>query len=119
MHGFRQINDVQIRNVKVGRPLVEFIRLCIKADTPPLLVGGPGVGKSAILEQAAEDCGIDFITRDLSLLEPPDLVGIPKVKNGITTYAPPSWLPRAGRRGGLIVFEELNRCAQRSEEQHV
>jgi hypothetical protein len=52
--------------------------------------------------------GIAVIVRDLSLMEPPDLVGMPRVAGDVTTFAPPSFLPRSGR--GILVFEELNRC---------
>jgi MoxR-like ATPase len=71
-------------------------------------VGRHGVGKSALLAQAAAELGIDYTCRDLSLLEPPDLVGLPKMDGSVTRYLPPSFLPTAGR--GLLAFEELNRC---------
>lgn len=41
-------------------------------------------------------------------MEPPDLIGIPQVKDGRTVYASPAFLPKDGK--GLLVFEELNRC---------
>jgi hypothetical protein len=94
--------------MKLGRPLIALIKLCYTASRPILLVGRHGVGKSAILEQAAEELGVGFICRDLSLMEPPDLVGIPRTDGSVTRYAPPSFLPTDGR--GLLVFEELNRC---------
>jgi hypothetical protein len=53
--------------------------------------------------------GIGFISRDLSLMEPPDLVGMPKLDGAATRYLPPAFLPTEGQ--GLINFEELNRCA--------
>jgi len=97
-----------MKRIKAGKPLVEFIKLCYLANQPPLLVGKHGLGKSQILEQSAEELGIDYICRDLSLMEPPDLVGMPKIDEETTRYLPPAFLPRTGK--GLIVFEELNRC---------
>jgi hypothetical protein len=93
---------------KAGRPLISMAKLCYAAGRPFLLVGRQGVGKSALLEQAAAELGIDFICRDLSLMEPPDLVGLPKMDGPVTRYLPPAFLPPDGR--GLLVFEELNRC---------
>ena len=92
-----------------GEPLLEVLILAKQADQPVLLEGRHGIGKSMLFEQAAARLGIGHIIRDLSLMEPPDLVGIPKVgKDGRTHYAVPAWLPSSGR--GLLVFEELNRC---------
>jgi hypothetical protein len=99
-----------VKTVKAGRELVDLINLCYQADRPPLLVGRHGVGKSEILAQAARELGIGFIVRDLSLMEPPDLIGLPKMDGRVTRYAPPAFLPTEGR--GLLVFEELNRCPQ-------
>jgi hypothetical protein len=73
-----------------------------------MFVGCHGVGKSELLQQAAADMNIGFISRDLSLMEPPDLVGLPTMDGGVTRYLPPQFLPTRGK--GLLVFEELNRC---------
>ena len=74
-----------------------------------LLIGRHGVGKSELVEQAAKALGISCICRDLSIMEPPDLAGIPTVnENSETVYAPPAFLPKRGK--GLLMFEELNRC---------
>ena len=94
--------------IKAGKPLVELTRLCYEADQPLLLVGRHGVGKSVLLAQAAAELGIDYLCRDLSLMEPPDLVGLPRLDGPVTRYSPPSFLPAGGK--GLLVFEELNRC---------
>ena len=97
-----------MKTLKAGQPLVDFIRLCYAARRPPLLVGRHGVGKSEILAQAAEELGVEYVCRDLSLMEPPDLVGLPRLEGGVTRFFPPGFLPRDGE--GLLVFEELNRC---------
>jgi MoxR-like ATPase len=95
--------------MKAGRPLIELAKLCCAARRPFLLVGRHGVGKSELLAKAAAELGIGCICRDLSLMEPPDLVGLPKMDGAVTRFLPPAFLPTEGR--GLLVFEELNRCA--------
>jgi hypothetical protein len=96
-------------SLPAGDRVVDLIELAYKADLPVLLEGRHGVGKSALLVRAARRLGIEPIVRDLSLMEPPDLVGIPSVApEGRTRYAPPAFLPSGGR--GLLAFEELNRC---------
>ncbi|MBY0524875.1 MAG: hypothetical protein K2R98_15835 [Gemmataceae bacterium] len=64
--------------IKIGRPFVDFVKLCYAAKQPALVIGRHGVGKSQSLETAAKEPGINFISRDLSLMEPPDLVGLPR-----------------------------------------
>lgn len=97
-----------METVSAGRPLVELITLAYRANQPVLLHGQHGIGKSELLAQAADRLAIGFIVRDLSLMEPPDLSGIPRILDGRTHYAAPSFLPTEGR--GLLVIEELNRC---------
>ena len=91
-----------------GVAVTNLVQLAYESDKAVLLEGPHGCGKSSLFEEAASLLGIEIIVRDLSLMEPPDLVGIPEVANDVTRYAPPSFLPREGR--GIIVFEELNRC---------
>jgi hypothetical protein len=97
-----------VLRLAIGRPVLDIVRLCVEADLPLLLIGPHGIGKSEILNAAANELEIQFISRDLSLMEPPDLVGLPRLDSTLTRYCPPSFLPTSGR--GLLVFEELNRC---------
>ena len=93
--------------VKAGQPAIDFLKFCYQADRPPLLWGQHGIGKSEILEQVATELGIRFISRDLSIMEPCDLVGMPKLSGKTTKFMPPDFLPTSGR--GILVLEELNR----------
>ncbi len=96
-------------SISAGDAVIEVIELARLANQPVLLAGRHGVGKSSLFEQAALRQGIDIIVRDLSLMEPVDLIGIPKINEiGRTEYHPPSFLPKEG--SGLLVIEELNRC---------
>ncbi len=94
--------------VPVGRRLIDLITLCYRAAVPLLLEGRHGIGKSEIVAQAAQELGIKFVALDLSVMEPPDLVGLPTTTGDVTRYAPPSILPTSGN--GLLMLEELNRC---------
>ncbi len=99
----------EIMSVAAGTPATRQIKLAYQADLPVLLHGLHGVGKTEVINSAARELGIDVVVRDLSIMEPPDLVGIPTVgPDGRTRYAPPSFLPVEGK--GLLVFEELNRA---------
>jgi hypothetical protein len=96
--------------VKVGEPVLDCLRLCYEAGRPVMLQGGTGVGKSEILRQFAESKKIGFISRDLSLMEPPDLVGMPELKDGRTHFRSPAFLPTEGK--GVFVLEEINRAPE-------
>jgi len=100
---------MDMRTVTAGSRVVRLIQWAYKADQPVLLIGKHGVGKSTLLDQAARVLQVRCVVRDLSMMEPTDLAGIPSIgDDGRTRYAPPSFLPADGC--GLLVFEELNRC---------
>jgi hypothetical protein len=84
------------------------MKLAYRANEAVLLEGPTGIGKSELVKQVADELGIDCIVLDLSLLEPPDLVGLPIIEDGRTRYAVPSALPTGG--AGLLLLEELNRA---------
>jgi len=94
--------------IPVGPRLERLLTVAYKARRAVLLEGPTGVGKSEIVRAVAEQLGIASTVLDLSLLEPPDLVGLPVVNAGRTTYALPSVLPTDG--AGILLLEELNRA---------
>ena len=92
----------------IGSRVKDVLALAYKARRPVLLEGETGIGKSEIVEQTAKEMGIKFVVLDLSLLEPPDLIGLPIIRDGRTTYACPQSLPT--EKQGILVLEELNRA---------
>ncbi len=97
-----------MNTVPAGQRVIQLIQLAYQSNLPVLLVGRHGVGKSSLLQQAALSLHIGWTVRDLSLKEPPDLVGIPSVgEDEKTHYAAPAFLPSTGQ--GLLAFGELNR----------
>jgi len=90
-------------------PRVEAIlEVAYRARRAVLLEGPTGIGKSELVGHVARQLGIAHLVLDLSLLEPPDLVGLPSIENGRTSYALPRFLPRDG--AGILMLEELNRA---------
>jgi hypothetical protein len=92
----------------VGPRLEAVLEIAHRARRPVLLEGPTGIGKSELVQGLARRLGVGFVVLDLSLLEPPDLVGLPVVEGGLTTYATPALLPRHGE--GILMLEELNRA---------
>lgn len=80
----------------------------IEQRIPTFLWGAPGIGKSSIIRQIAEQKEMGFIDLRLSLMDPTDLKGIPfyDKHEHSAVWAPPSFLPRDG--SGILFLDELN-----------
>ncbi len=83
----------------------------VEERVPIFLWGPPGIGKSSIVRQIAQEKGIGFIDLRLSLLDPTDLRGIPFFDSGTrqAVWAPPAFLPQEG--SGILFLDELNSAA--------
>ena len=77
--------------------------------TPVMLWGSPGVGKSQMVAQVAEQHGMPVIDIRLSQMEPSDLRGIPFRVDARVDWAVPSMLPDAERHGlqGILFLDEI------------
>ena len=78
-----------------------------KVETPIMLWGPPGVGKSAIINQIAQDHGWKLIDVRLTLLDPTDVRGLPYVDQNVhqTRWAPPVFFPKDSGPGILFLDE--------------
>jgi len=98
-------------SISIGAKLERTLDLAREAGLAVLLMGKHGIGKSEFLTGYAQTRGISAHVLDLSLLEAPDLTGIPYVDGGQTRFAPPVMLPSStANQPSLLVLEELNRC---------
>ena len=71
--------------------LNRLINQNIKIST--MIWGAPGIGKSSIVSQLAQEQNIDFVDVRLSQLAPTDLRGLPVAEDGISKWYPPEFLP--------------------------
>ncbi len=95
--------------VPIGPRLQAMLAVAYNTRKAVLLEGPSGIGKSECVHSVAKDhLDIDCIALDLSLLEPPDLLGLPVIEKGRTSYAAPTSLPSGG--AGILLLEELNRA---------
>jgi hypothetical protein len=83
----------------------ESVRLAIKAKKPIFIWGSPGIGKSDIVTQVANEEKLECRTCIAVLFDPVDLRGIPSIVNGRTVWARPGWLPETGE--GVLFIDEL------------
>lgn len=85
--------------------LMNEIISAVKSNTPLMIWGPPGIGKSQIVAQAAQRLNRQLIDLRLTYLDPVDLHGIPHVSGGKTRWATPSFLPTEGT--GIFFIDEI------------
>ena len=87
----------------------EFNSTAASAQTPVMLWGPPGIGKSRIVAQIAEANGVPLIDLRLSQMEPTDLRGIPFRNGARVEWSVPALLPEAARHGerGILFLDEI------------
>ena len=75
----------------------EFLSVRDGHHTPVMIWGPPGIGKSQIVAQIAQQHSVPLLDIRLSQMEPSDLRGIPFRVDKFVEWAPPSILPEASR----------------------
>mgnify|MGYP003149496440 FL=1 len=85
-------------------PLVTQVR------KPILLRGRHGVGKSQIVYQLAESLGLPVVERRASQMTEGDLIGLPSVDAGRTSWNPPDWFKNACEQPVVLFLDEVDRA---------
>lgn len=83
----------------------------IDSQIPTFIWGSPGVGKSSLVAQIANEKKMQFIDLRLSLLDPTDLRGIPFFENETkkAVWAKPEFLPDTNSKDfGILFLDEIN-----------
>ncbi len=74
---------------------------------PVFIWGPPGIGKSQLVRQTADDLDLALIDVRAILLDPVDLRGLPKISpDGRSHWCTPSFFPTEGK--GVLFLDELN-----------
>lgn len=92
------------------------LRELVKSKLSTFIWGPPGIGKSQILKQIADEFGYNFVDIRLSQYEPTDLRGIPMPhtdENGKSScvWLTPSFLVKDGSPT-IYLFDEMNTATQ-------
>ena len=61
---------------------------------PVFIWGAPGIGKSALVEQLAQEMGIPCVSLLGSQLAPEDIIGIPQIRGETSEFLPPKMIAR-------------------------
>ena len=99
----------------------ECVETCLKARLVPFIQGSPGVGKSEIVKQIADEYGLKLIDCRLSTMEPVDLNGIPWIQEGKAKFNPYDIFPLEstpipqGYQGFLLFLDEFNSASRATQ----
>jgi len=77
------------------------------------LVGDPGLGKTAIVRQAAEELGVECREVIVGQYDPGELAGLVYLKEDSYVRARPNWLPEEGE--GILFLDELPQAVVMSQ----
>ena len=68
------------------------ILLNVAPSRPVFIWGAPGIGKSALVEQFADEMGLPCVSLLGSQLAPEDIIGIPQIKGDTSEFLPPKMI---------------------------
>jgi MoxR-like ATPase len=98
-------------SIREAKEMVAAV-LTTEAPLTTMFWGAPGIGKTALVAQAAAEAGVGFKGVIAHLYQPVDVLGLPYVVDGKCDYAPPTVFPDAERDGprGVFFLDELPNC---------
>jgi MoxR-like ATPase len=88
----------------MGRAVRDALAIAVQIGQPVLLWGGPGEGKSRVVEQVTEQLGRACEVVVGSVREASDFAGLPVRTGDGVTFAPPRWALRCVERPDSVVF---------------
>ena len=90
------------------RELKRYLDKLVRNDAflSVMMWGPPGIGKSSIVHQIADQRDVDVVDVRLSQLAPTDLRGLPVADDGVSRWYPPEFLPQEG--AGILFLDEFN-----------
>ena len=96
--------------IQVDQKQLMDVLLNIAPVRPVFIWGAPGIGKSSIVEEFAEDVGLPCVSLLGSQLAPEDIIGVPQIQDGCSVFCPPRMIAR--KEPYVLFLDELNACTQ-------
>jgi MoxR-like ATPase len=90
------------------KQLAEFL-LNVAVVRPVFIWGPPGIGKSALVQQFADQVGLMCVSLLGSQLAPEDIIGVPQIEDGVSRFCPPKMIAR--EEPYCLFLDELNACS--------
>lgn len=94
-------------------PVHRAIAACIRSGVPVHIVGSPGQGKTALLQQWSSKWGrhVEVVTG--SSRDKGDFMGMPVEDGGKVQYSPPAWVRNLQNAPeGMLVLDELHSASE-------
>ena len=88
--------------------LKEFL-LNVALARPVFIWGAPGIGKSSLVVEFAQQLGLDCVSMLGSQLAPEDIIGVPQIVDGKSRFCPPQNIARDAAY--CLFLDELNACS--------
>lgn len=103
------LNDVYEITQETLSQMYDF---SVDSRSNTIIFGPSGVGKTEMALQAVKRANYKHVYINLSVLEAPDLVGLPKFGEDVTTYAPPEFLPLLDKNAQevILVVDEIDKA---------
>jgi hypothetical protein len=91
---------------------MKVLQFTIRTGGNLMTFGPAGIGKTEMAMQACENEKFRYVYLNLSVLEAPDMIGLPLVENGKTTYAPPETIPLYNKdeRPVILLVDEVDKA---------
>jgi hypothetical protein len=96
--------------VTVTQKQLSELLLNVAPIRPVFIWGAPGIGKSALVQQFAEEVGLECVSLLGSQLAPEDIIGVPQIIDGCSSFCPPKMIAR--EEPYCLFLDELNACSQ-------
>jgi hypothetical protein len=90
------------------KQLADFL-LNVAISRPVFVWGPPGIGKSSLVRDFADQLGIPCVSLLGSQLAPEDLIGVPQIVDGTSVFCPPRSIARV--EPYCLFLDELNACS--------
>ncbi|MGL6341399.1 MAG: AAA family ATPase, partial [Waterburya sp.] len=96
-------------NITVTQKQLSEFLLNVALVRPVFIWGAPGIGKSSLVENFALELDLACVSLLGSQLAPEDLIGVPQIKNGTSSFCPPKMI--AKEEPYCLFLDELNACS--------
>jgi hypothetical protein len=90
---------------------LEALGVALAANIPTILWGGPGEGKTSVVQATAAALDLQLEVVLASVREPTDFAGLPIVNGSRVSLAPPDWAQRLSEAARPAVFFDEVSCA--------
>lgn len=117
------MDDIQYGTAVKADNLIQLVKHSIEVNrelcaanqvpTPLCIWGSHGIGKTRIVEQIAKELDFNFTyIAPAQFEEMGDLIGMPAIEGGMTTFRPPEWVPKK-EEPGILLIDDVNRADDR------